>query len=266
MVNIDKRKRRRKRKCGEMDTKPSKVSSVGKRINEIDKELTKYRGNGEWIAHNDAIERLFNVYMRDEDNSDIISLLKYEKAAALCERNEIETSMKLITELGKEINVAKRSNWELANDIQKIIFCKCLFLASKLYCIKRTFGKAQKSLDVASHLLSDYNNVELKAQLHLSNAYHQLCLNQSHCTLELANLVIEHTDKAEQICTTLKDQIQETWEKIRRKILLIRCQTVIQFYLNSGDNEEFATVLSNSLEELEHRLWNGISLRQKVCA
>ncbi len=129
------------------------------------------------------------------------------------------------------------------NDIHKNIYCKCLFLVSKLRCIKKDFGTAEKALNYASKLLSEYNHVELEAQLHLANAYLQLCLNQSHCTLDRTNHVIEYTHKAENTSASLTRRDPDKWEKIRRKILLIRCEAIIQFSLDNGDEKEFSTVL-----------------------
>jgi hypothetical protein len=160
--------------------------------------LSKFRGNGDWNAHKDAIERLRKEYRCDEDNSVIIKLLMYEEAAALCERNETETAMKMVNNLGKRMKelVTQTSDNSNINDIHKNIYCKCLFLASKLHCIRKRFGTAEKALDNASKLLSEYNHVELEAQLHVANAYLQLRWNQSHCTLDRANHVIEYTKKA----------------------------------------------------------------------
>ena len=273
-VNLDKvkdkekRLRRRRKKSDEVqDTTPSKVPASVKRVDEIDKSLSKFRGNGDWNAHKDAIEGLRKEYRCDEDNSVIIKLIMYEEAAALCERNETETAMKMVNNLGKKMKelVTQTSDNSNINDIHKNIYCKCLFLVSKLHCIKKRFGTAEKALDNASKLLSEYNHVELEAQLHLASAYLQLCLNQSHCTLDSTNHVIEYTNKAENTSASLTRRDPDKWERIRRKILLIRCEAIIQFSLDNGDEKEFSTVLKNSLEELEHQLWNGISCRQKVC-
>ena len=265
-----KQRRQRKKRSNEIGTgsSPSKDPAVVKRFNEIDTSLCTFRGNGNWKAHKDAIKELRSLYALDEDNSFFSLLLKYEEAAAYCDRNDIDEALKIVNKLGHDMKVltAKRSDLKYINDIRLIIYCKCLFLASKLYCIRtctlKQFGKAEEFLVIAKKKLSELNNVELKAQFHLANAYLQLSLNQSRCTSELAKRVIEHTNKAEHLCITLE---RETYEKIKRKILLLRCKAIIQFYQDSGDKEKFASVFDNSIKELEsHRLWKDISLRQKV--
>lgn len=260
----DKGKRRRKRKPGEINPAPSNTTAVAERINEIQKSLSKYRGNGKWNDHSDAVQKFFNEFRRDEHNADIILLLKYEEAAALCDKNETEKAIKSGVELVKELKVKKGSNWERMNNNQRRILCKCLFLTSKLFCAIKSFGTVKKALDLAKDLLLQYDNAELKARLFLANAYLQFCLNQSNRTPNLDKLVIEF-DKAENACDKLKDRDQETWKRIRIEILLLRCKAIVQFHLDSGDKEQFAEVLNNSLEELENQLWNIITLRQKVC-
>ena len=262
-----KQKRRGKIKSNETRTpsSPSKHPAVVARFNEIDKYLSTFRGNGNWKAHRDAVDQLRRVYARDEDNSVCISLLNYEEAAAFCDRNEINAALKIVNKLGHDMKVlitTQRSDLKHINDTRLIVFCKCLFLASKLHCMFKNFGKAKKALDIANVKLSECNNVELKVRFHLANAYLQLSLNQSHCTSERASHVIEHTNKAEQLWITLE---HERYEKIKRKMLLLRCKAIIQFYQDDGDKEKFATMFSNSIKELEcDRLWRDISRRQKV--
>jgi Sec-independent protein translocase protein TatA len=269
-------RRRRKRKPDPMNSSPiSKVPAVVRRMNEAEKRLSIFRGKGDWKAHKDAIQQLRSQYAHDEDNAVIILLLDYEDAAAACEKNEIETAMKMVNNLGKHMgklresqsSVTQESDSEHINDIYEIIYCKCLFLASRLHCMKKDFGKAEKALKKANEELTEYNNAELKAQLHLANAHYQLFVNQSHQTgskSELAKHVIEHTKKAEHTCAVLKNE-RYVYDKIRRKILLLRCKAIMQFYLDDGDKKEFATLFNNSIEELESHLWDGISPRQKVC-
>ena len=259
----DNGKRRRKRKPGEINPEPLNTTSVAKRINEIEKSLSKYRGNGKWNDHSDAVQKFFNEFGRDEHNADIILLLKYEEAAALYDKNETEKAIKSGAELVMELEVKERQNWERMNNNQKRISCKCLFLSSKLLCAVKRFGRAKKALDLAKDLLLQYDNAELNAQLFLANAYLQFCLNQSNRTPNLDKLDIEF-NKAENVCDKFKDRDQETWKRIRIELLLLRCKAIVQFYLDSGDEEQFADVLNNSLEELEDQLWNIITLRQKV--
>ena len=261
----DKGKRRRKRKPGEINPAPLNTTSVAKRINEIEKSLSKYRGNGKWNDHSNAVQKFFNEYRRDEHNADIILLLKYEEAAALCDKNETEKAIRSGVKLVKELKVEKRSNWEHMNNNKNRISCKCLFLTSKLFCAVKSFGIAKKALDLAEGLLLQYDNAELNAQLFLANAYLQFCLNQSNRTPNVDKLVIEF-NKAENVSDKLKDRDQETWQRIRIELLILRCKAIVQFYLDSGDKEQFADVLNNSLEELENQLWNIITLRQKVCS
>ena len=262
--NKNKKKKRRRKRKSDTASLPSKDLAVLKRFNEIDKDLSKFRGDGNLVGHKYAIEKLRSMYARDEDNSVFILLLRYEEAAAFCDTNEINGAMEIVNKLGRDMKVltAQRSDLKHINDIRLIIYCKCLFLASKLHCMLKHFGKAEKALDIVNMKLSECNNVELKAQFHLANAYLQLSLNQSHCTSERASLVIKHTNEAEHLCLSLE---HETYEKIEREILLLRCKAIMQYYQDSGDKEEFASVFNNSIKELEcDRLWRDISLREKV--
>lgn len=258
-----KERRLRKKKPREMGTAPTKVPKFVERFQKVAKELSKFRGNGEWTAHKQAIEKLHDEYKRDEDNQDIILLIQFEEAAGFCERNDVEKAEILSNKIGKNLK-RKIDGGEHITDLQGIVYCKCLFLAAKLHCMKRGFGKAQKCLETAKNFLSDCDNIEMKCESHLTNAYYQLCLNQGlHCTSERANLVIDSTNKAEQILTAIKDP--EIRDGTKRNLLLLRCKAVMQLYLEGEDKETFATLLNDSLKELECQLWNDISLRQKVC-
>ena len=263
MENIE-RKRRPKRKPAKIDPPLLKTIAVATRFNEIQKSLSEYRGNGKWNDHSNAVQQLSNQFRHDEHNADIIPLLKYEEAAALCDKNKTEEGIKCVIKLGKNLKVEPKSNWEHMNDNQKMISCRCLFLTSKLFCAIKIFGKAQKALKLAEDFLSQYDNPDLNAELFLANAHYQFCFNQSNRIPDRVEHVTELANEAENISAKLKDRDQENWKRIRREILLVICKAIVQFYLDSGDKEKFADVLDNALGELENQLWDFITLRQKV--
>ena len=264
MENI-KGKRRRKRKPAKINPAPLTTTAVATRFNEIQKSLSEYRGNGKWNDHSNAVQQFLNQFRHDEHNADIIPLLTYEKAAALCDKNKTEEAIKCVTELGQNLKVTRKSNWELMNDNQKIVSCRCLFLTSKLYCAKKIFGKAQKALELAEDFLSQYDNPDINAELFLTNAYYQFCWNKSNRTPDRAEHVTKFINEAENISAKLESRDQENWKRIRREILLVICKAIVQFYLDGGDKEKFDEVLNNALGELENQLWDFITLRQKVC-
>ena len=280
ITNIDeKNTRRRSRKPKTASLKPP---AVVRRFKEIQKTLSKYRGDGKWSEHAKAVKCFENEYKRDKDNLDIILLLMYEKAVAYYEKNEIgmartlahkikgelDTARKMVTKVSREISVQyKETNWQQIDDNKKIIYCKCLFLVSRIYCVKGRFEKARKAVDFANQILSRHlNNVELKANLYLAYAQvYQVCFNRVHCTSKGVTQVFSYLDKSEAISRNLKKPDPEKWEEIRREILLLRSLAIVQFYLHDGNKLEFVNVLDGSLEELEHHLWDGILLKQKVC-
>ncbi|XP_028390781.1 uncharacterized protein LOC114515681 [Dendronephthya gigantea] len=257
----------RRRKCaGERGNLPSKIPSHVAQIHEIDKDLSTFRENGEWKAHEEAIEKFKKRFFRDEDNHDVILLLRYEQAAALYEKRDLNSCMKLTAEIAKEVNL-NETNWDQINDTQKMIYCKCLFLASRRHCIVgKKLGMAEKALSKASKLLCKYKNIELESFLYLEYAYYHFCLNQ--CTESKVNLVISYTSRAEDTSSALIGKVfKEKRDRIRREILLLRCQAIIQFILASVNSvlpQDLSNMLNASMAELEGQLWNRISPKQKV--
>ena len=254
---------RRRRRPREVNTSSSKVPASVRRVNEVEMLLKQLRENGNWDDHEDSLESLRREYERDEHNSGILLLLKYEEAAKAYMKNEIDKAYKIVNKLAEELKIKKRSDRKHLSENLEMIACKCLFLTSKIYCVKNSLGKAEKALDVASEILSDHKSIALQAQLFLAYAHHQFHLNTTKCTLKRAQLVIDHTNRAESVSNKLKDQKRSRFQELRRQILLLRSKAILQLYCDGGE-KVFEDLLSKSLAELEGDMWDGISELKKV--